>query len=183
MMPEQDPILSFIDARLTEEEADAQAARAVFSSRRHPSQGAWAANVDEAGPGVELLDWLPSVEIPEAEVNVMGGKWGQIGHWEESFVGWEGENLDAYEDVVRHIAHQDPRGTLGRVAALRALVEPHRPYEHRTSYHRADSLLIGVECDRCIAPKEEQEDWPCDVVKGVAAIWPKHPEYDESWRP
>src|SRR6185369_2437140 len=163
-MPD-DPIIVFVLARLAEEEADARAAIAAFSNRRHQDQGAWAALVDENGPGVELLNWTPSTEPPETQVDVMGGKWSQVGYWDTEYVGYDGEHLDDYEDIVKHIARQDPRATLARVAALRALVGDHRPQRYLPTSHPA-----WFECSRCIAPKEEQEDWPCDVVKGVAAI-------------
>lgn len=171
-------ILAFIGARLGGWESAAKAAIDAFSDRRYRAQGVWAVNVDDGGPSVELLHWLHPTDRPDEDPKVNIGRWGQIGHWEETFVGWEGENLDEYEDVVRHIAGRDPHSTLVEVAALRALVARHQPTDQLYGTFCAASCYPGQ-----ITGDLEGEDWPCDVVKGVAAIWPKHPEYDESWRP
>ena len=76
-----------------------------------------------------------------------------------------------YEPIAEHVARQSPRATLARCAALRALVAPHVPVPLVTSSR-------WVECARCI---DVREDWPCDVVRGVAAIWSWHPEYQAGW--
>ncbi|MBL7487113.1 DUF6221 family protein [Frankia sp. AgW1.1] len=182
-------ILAFAGARLGEWESTAKAAIDAFSDRRYRAQGFWAANVDDGGPSVELLHWLHPTDRPDDDPKVNIGRWGSIGHWEERFVGWEGENLDEYEDVVRHIAGRDPHSTLIEVAALRALVAPHRRIPCGVEEHGGPDFCKGDDwCEECAHPSEITGDpigdWPCDVVKGVAAIWPKHPDYDdESWRP
>ncbi len=76
-------------------------------------------------------------------------------------------------DVYHPDDHEDPK-MLARCAALRALVAPHVPVPLVTSSR-------WVECARCIDVREEREDWPCDVVRGVAAIWSWHPEYQAGW--
>jgi hypothetical protein len=150
-------ILAFIQARLTDEEADALAA----------TQEPWS---------------LPWPGKPFINIGDLGGAVVGQGPWNTG-------KLAADAGDVAHMVRQNPAATLARVAALRALVAPHKPYEHRVSILDPNSRLIAVECNRCIAPKEEQEDWPCDVVKGVAAIWrvqsdgSPHPDYDGSWRP
>lgn len=70
--------------------------------------------------------------------------------------------------------------TLARVDALRALAEPHNPVEGAI-WDSNSSGHFGDVCARCIWPKEEQEPWPCDVVKGVAAIWRSHPDWRIEW--
>lgn len=73
-----------------------------------------------------------------------------------------------------HIARQDPAATLARVAALRSLVNEHGA---RKPYPKASPEY--AQCARCHEASDygDNEDWPCDVVKGVAAIWASHPDY------
>jgi hypothetical protein len=81
-----------------------------------------------------------------------------------------------YDDRARHIARQDPRATIARVAALRALVAPHERIEE---YGEAM-------CRQCSYPSETSGDltggyWPCDTLRHVAAIWGWHPDFREAW--
>jgi hypothetical protein len=72
--------------------------------------------------------------------------------------------------------HEDPK-VATRCAALRALVAPHAPVP----------LAAGstwLECARCIDARDARdarEDWPCDVVRGVAAIWAWHDDFQNRW--
>ncbi len=81
-----------------------------------------------------------------------------------------------YEPIAEHVARQSPRATLARCAALRELVGRH---ERFVEYGE-------VMCRSCAYPSETTGDltggdWPCDVIRGVAAIWSWHPEYQAGW--
>lgn len=98
------------------------------------------------------------------------------------------EDAEGYGGIVvttedmNHIARQDPAATVPRVTALRGLVAPHKA----DGYGIGGGWLPGeppVVCDRCLAADDERETWPCDVVRGIAAIWAWHPDYQPEWVP
>lgn len=80
------------------------------------------------------------------------------------------------DEPVTHIRRQDPAATLARVEALRGLVEAHCP--------EGAEYPSGPWCERCWGMQSDaHEGWPCDVIKGVAAIWRDHPDYQQDWAP
>ena len=88
---------------------------------------------------------------------------------------WSKIEPDVNGALARHVAAHDPGITLARCAALRELVGRH---ERFVEYGE-------VMCRSCAYPSETTGDltggdWPCDVVRGVAAIWAWHPDYREA---
>lgn len=80
-----------------------------------------------------------------------------------------------------HIAAQDPARTLTRVTAIRALAARHTRSDPRHGavrcYDCADMChsYSGMNCDSPDAA------WPCEGIRGIAAIWADHPDYDPQW--
>lgn len=83
---------------------------------------------------------------------------------------------------ARHIARQDPTATLARVAALRALLGEHGPIRQPPWAENPTPV-----CAYCSHLARSRRRLPCDVVKGVAAIWRigpdgrQHPDWREEW--
>lgn len=72
--------------------------------------------------------------------------------------------LDEEERDARAAVVRDGRW----VKALWALVTTHYP--------------SGPWCKRCLGIQSDtHEGWPCDVIKGIAAIWAWHPDYQQEW--
>jgi hypothetical protein len=137
-------LVEFVEARLAEEQADAEAAGA----------NGWVAGEDGEGWAIELdLGQGPD------------STWGACVTCNDS-----GGN-ELTEETARHMARQDPAGTLARVTALRAVMKLHRP--------------VGEwpVCAGCFNPDDEADDQPhpCPTLRAVAGIWADHPDYDPAW--
>lgn len=70
-----------------------------------------------------------------------------------------------------HIALHDPAHVLAWVAAIRAVVEIHRPNICPNPEHPHDAT-----CDECL------DEWPCPTSRAIAGIFQDQPGYDEEWR-
>lgn len=85
------------------------------------------------------------------------------------------------DEQARHIAFQDPARTLTRIKAIRALAANHTRSDPRNGaircYDCADMChsYSGLNCDSPDAA------WPCEGIRGIAAIWADHPYYDPQW--
>ena len=82
-----------------------------------------------------------------------------------------------------HIARHDPARVLADVAAKRAIVAEHRPYQEDP--HAVAVIEDGVEwgvsllCDACAGRKPS---WPCLNLLALARVWADHPEFDPAWK-
>jgi hypothetical protein len=72
--------------------------------------------------------------------------------------------------AAEHIATWDPARALSTVAALRQILELHKPVD----------IHFGVICADTFKP-DVHEPWPCPTVRAVASIWADRPGHQEVW--
>lgn len=65
---------------------------------------------------------------------------------------------------ARHIRHNDPASEIRRVEALRRVVERHAPEVIEWALAPA-----SVQCRACQYPYASEDDYPCDVIRDLAA--------------
>lgn len=80
----------------------------------------------------------------------------------------------------------DPARVLAQVAAMRAIVDLHRPEEN------VDREGM-IQCDHCarlchsesglMCEQPQDAPFPCPTVRHLAAIWADHEAYDPAWAP
>ncbi|WP_148310199.1 DUF6221 family protein [Nocardia otitidiscaviarum] len=152
-------IEEFIEARLAEDEAHAQAATS--------GKWEWTEDRDLAVAG----EWAPCTF----------GCRGNSAHQHQDFefvvtaVGHEEPRVEVSDADADHIARHDPARVLRQCAALRAIVGE--------LADEADGLDAQVDGEFRVSARDlEKEPLVGDLIRRhVAAIWSTHADYDPSW--
>lgn len=85
---------------------------------------------------------------------------------------------------VSHLVVGDrlnPARALAEVAAKRAIVALHEPFEPYGG--------LGWKCETCAENSEADYDgspmieWPCMTVRYLASVYVDHPDYRDEWKP
>jgi hypothetical protein len=84
-------------------------------------------------------------------------------------------SLDENRANAAHIARHDPARVLAQCAAMRKVVEDHRPFR-----------LAQTVCQTCeekprIGYEAGSDGWPCPTIRALASIWSDHPQFDPAW--
>ena len=113
-----------------------------------------------------------------------------VAPWEDHDREWRRRLTDDEEAELRNLSPLTERAQFVRsmVAALRAVVGLHKPYDVRVYRETQD---IGPDhrptgpydvvpfCAGC----DIDQEWPCPTLRHLAAAWAGHEDYDEGWRP
>ena len=84
------------------------------------------------------------------------------------------------EPQSEHIARHDPARVLREVEAGRAILAEHQPVWD--DYVDGDGIERAThECETC-RPPGTPDNWPCQTIRALAAVWSDHPDYDPAWR-
>jgi lipopolysaccharide biosynthesis regulator YciM len=79
-------------------------------------------------------------------------------------------------DAGWHVLDHNPARVLAQCAAMRKIVEDHRPFR-----------LAQTVCQTCeekpqIGYEAGVVEWPCPTIRALASIWSDHPDWREEWR-
>lgn len=74
---------------------------------------------------------------------------------------------------------------LRTVAAHRAIVARHEPYDVTAREDDGRIVVLAVCCSYCIGDvtTADNEPWPCPDVRDIVSIYEDRPGFDPSWRP
>lgn len=136
-----------------------------------------------------ITDFLLA-RIAEDEAAARAAEASAVSPWtderDEDVIDAGGSSLMDYADLRRgtpaHIARHDPARVLAECAALRAVVELHRPWA--TGYPEITACFsCGPMFDEKFRAEAYGEGWPCLTLRALAAVYADHPDYREEWRP
>jgi hypothetical protein len=165
-------IVDFLNARLAEDEAVAQAA---IDPDRPGANWEWIDPDDDTAADFEdgslVVGSLRTVEDFPTRSGV-GDLPAFIIHTAE----------DVMEGAAVHIVRHDPARVLREVEAKRAVIAEHATM---TAIWWPDVEAIEVECcERCSNDEHEVAvEAPCPTLLALAAVYQDHPDWREEWRP
>lgn len=164
-------LIPFITARLDEWEAIAKAATGSSWHWADETEGDGSHGPDLVSD--KMIDYLSTFDREPLGTQYATDVLTAWGHDD-----W---GIDIGEPDQAHIAYNDPAHALAVVPFLRDLMDPHESVNFGRSdeYGTSGDVIACVECSH-FDNRSYRSEVPidgCEVLRGLAAIWKRHPDY------